>query len=187
MVTDQITSDFCMRLGDCFLISGCRKPVLFLPHARNFGKLMQTRSRVCQGAHSLVETTCVADGISTVGSVGPKWIVRCQIVACSYVENASCSFLGGAMGRPGTPPSLLPGALSRSVGCSYCSFLYPSFHYWYQKLSLQNNIFLAESKSDVGNIKYHFCLVYQVILPQCRWPDNMDHISIRKIKTNQPS
>ena len=40
MVTDQITSDFCIRLGDCFLISGCRKPVLFLPHARNFGKLM---------------------------------------------------------------------------------------------------------------------------------------------------
>lgn len=40
MVTDQITSDFCVRLGACFFISGCSKPVLLLPHARNFGKLL---------------------------------------------------------------------------------------------------------------------------------------------------
>lgn len=142
-----------------------------------------SRSSVWQRQH------VSADGIGTVGSVGPKWVVRCWIVACSYVEDASCSFLGGVMGRPWTLPSLLAGALSRSVGHSYCSFLYPSFQCWYQKLSFQiNNVFLAESKSDVVvNIKYHFCLVYQVILPQCRWPDNTDHISIRKIKTNQQS
>jgi len=73
-----------------------------------------------------------ADGISTMGSVGPKWIVRCWIVACSCVENASCSFLGGAHGEtldsphsPGWCPKQVSGPLLLQLPLSKFSVLVP--------------------------------------------------------------
>lgn len=145
----------------------------------------KTRSLVLQVAHSLVETKYVSRWEEYSGICGP-WVYG---KALDYwlqdsVENALYCFREW-MGEALNLISLLAGNLSSATACSSCGFLHPSFQHWYQKMSFYN-IFLAEIKLNVvSNRKYHFCLVYQVILLWCRWPDNMDHISIRKIKTNQ--
>lgn len=65
------------------------------------------------------------------------------------------------------------------------SFLYIScfFSLYIQKCLFRNIYFLVRTKSDVTpNKEPCLALVYCVVLLWCRWPDNMDHISIRKNK-----
>lgn len=116
-----------------------------------------------------------------------QWIpgpyVHGNVLEHRVVEHASHSALGSKCVRDQTPSSLLAGRLRSATGRSYCGFLYPGFQHWYEKMCFYNNIFSAEIKSDaVASREYRFRLVYQVIFPWCRWPDNMDHISVRKHK-----
>lgn len=68
-------------------------------------------------------------------------------------------------------------------GAASCvCILFCKFSVFISKSGLLEKCFLARTKSDVAPHREQCLgLVYWVLL-RCRWPDNMDHISIRKNK-----